>query len=177
MDECYCGDESVYSRKIIEQIAAEQSCDAIINPDFCETGTFVLSVDVWLNIQRGICECVPFDNDARTLRLYWNEHPIDTTVPTPPRANDASSFLLSVAALTSVLLAAFIFAVLKCRRMNVRRRATRRRVRVSVANNEQPVTESYPDREQTETSGEHIELSSSTTHVPRLSDRPEPDTR
>lgn len=173
MDECYCGNDILYSRNVIEEIAREENCDAIIHPDFCETGTFVLSVDVWLNIQRGSCECIPFDNDARTLRLYWNEHPIDTT-PVIPRASDSSSFLLSVAALTSVLLAAFIFAVLKCRRIATRRRAVRRRVRVSVATNEQ-VTENYPNREQIETSGERIELSSSTGHVLRLSDRPAQD--
>lgn len=160
MELCTCGNEFLYSQDVITQIGLKPSCDALFDPDYCETGTFVLSVDVWLAIQKGDCVCEPFANDARTLRLYWNEHPIQTDDTVTPTASkrDEYSFLLSIASLTAVLLGFFIFAVVRCRYVARRRRPPRRRRRMVV-------TENYQSREPTANASGHIELSGSTERI------------
>jgi hypothetical protein len=136
MEECYCGDYSVYSKPIIEEIALEKSCDAYFDPDYCQAGVHILALDVWLAIQAGSCECTAFANDARTLRLYWNDHPLAIESVTQSKTS-AYSPLLSIAALSAVVLGFFVFGATKCVHVLNNRTQRTRRVRRVVQRVEQ----------------------------------------
>ena len=127
LQDCVCGNNYLYSQTDIAAIALQKSCDADFLPDFCTAGPYQLSVDLWQSIQAGQCTCVNYTTDPRTLQLYWNDHPIAvqwdlSAIPSTIMVH--SSLLLSVASMTSVAMAAFIFSVIWWRRK--RRRQLRR---------------------------------------------------
>lgn len=119
----------MFSRQVIEEIAVEKVCDAYFDVDYCQAGVHILQLDVWQAIQKGNCACTPFENDARTMRMYWNDHPIAAEVLQMPRRGIANSPLLSIAALSAVVLAFFVFGATKCVSVLHRRSLTARTVR------------------------------------------------
>lgn len=135
LQDCVCGTSFVQDQKAIEAIALQKSCNADFLPDFCTAGPYQLTVDLWQSIQAGRCTCVNYTTDPRTLQLYWNDHPIAvqwdlSAVPSTTAVH--SSLLLSIASMTSVAMAAFIFSVIWWRGKQRRRRRRGRQQTISM---------------------------------------------
>jgi hypothetical protein len=127
LQDCVCGTHFLDSQATIEAIAKQPSCLADFDVNKCSAGPYDMEVDLWTAIQAGSCTCVNYTTDVRTLQLYWNDHPLAATYTMPNNALVHSSLLLSAASMTSVAMAAFIFAFLWWRN-----RATPRRQRNDV---------------------------------------------
>jgi len=113
-------------RSLIEQIALEPVCDADFVPNSCTAGLHTLEIDLWLAIQAGKCECVTFETNPRTLRLYFNENPLVSIEESLPQKY---SPVLSLAALSSVILACFFYVSIWFKRKVDRRRLVSRQIR------------------------------------------------
>ena len=132
LQDCVCGTSYLDSQATIAAIALQKSCDADFLPEYCTAGPYDLTVDLWQSIQAGQCTCVNYTTDPRTLQLYWNDHPIAVQWDLPAMPSTTlvhSSLLLSIASMTSVAMAAFIFTVIWWRgKRNRRPRRARQEV-------------------------------------------------
>lgn len=124
--DCNCGPYLLAKRSYIEEIALAPSCDAFYDVNKCQAGDHELDVDLWELIQTGKCECVTFETDPRTLRLYFNDHPLVIEQESLTRKYSPQ---LSLAALASVVLSAFFFFSVWFKRKVDRRRSNARQTR------------------------------------------------
>ncbi len=113
-------------RSFIEEIAAAEACDSYWDVNKCRAGDHEIDVDLWGLIMGGKCECVTFETDPRTLRLYFNDHPLVIEQESITRK---FSPMLSLAALSSVILACFFYASVWFKRKVDRRRTINRQAR------------------------------------------------
>lgn len=126
LEDCACGDYFMQRRSYVEEIALQPTCDAYYDVNKCQAGDHELDVELWELIQAGKCQCVTFETDPRTLRLYFNDHPLTIESESLTRRYSPQ---LSLAALASVVLSAFFYFAVWFKRKVDRRRASARQTR------------------------------------------------